>query len=149
MTDRELDALVDKHVFGKVRKEWPAHDWKKYDGIGEVDICAFEIGNHNGPRCVRCGYGYCTHCEDGPQEPCVTDSPPYYSTHIDVAWSVVEKMRGGDSGFSITNFGEHGHWVGFGGLVDYDGNYAHMDGGDVSAPRAICLAALNAKGVKV
>ena len=27
-----------------------------------VNIFAYEIGYHNGPRCVNCGYEFCHHC---------------------------------------------------------------------------------------
>lgn len=45
------------------------HVWQK-DSYGEPDFMAFYEGCHNGYRCVRCGYIFCHHCEDGPQEDC-------------------------------------------------------------------------------
>lgn len=48
------------------------HVWKKYgDDAATVDIFAFSPADpHNGPACVVCGYGYCHHCEMGPDEDC-------------------------------------------------------------------------------
>jgi len=38
------------------------HDWRREDG--EIDIFAFNPHDpHNGPSCVRCGEGFCHHCE--------------------------------------------------------------------------------------
>ena len=47
------------------------HIWKKTDYDGEIDAFGLNQGFHNGPICVKCGYAYCEHCEDGPQEDCV------------------------------------------------------------------------------
>ncbi len=45
------------------------HKWvKRY---GEVDIFAYEEGNHNGPRCSVCGYGFCHHCRSVPEIKCL------------------------------------------------------------------------------
>ena len=40
------------------------HKFKKCDyGKRTIDSFAFESGEfHNGPRCVRCGAGFCHHC---------------------------------------------------------------------------------------
>ena len=46
------------------------HVWETWDN-GEVNIMAWNPADpHNGPRCVKCGYGYCHHCQDGPDEDC-------------------------------------------------------------------------------
>lgn len=45
------------------------HVWQ-LDEDGEVDSFALCYEYHNGPSCVRCGYSYCEHCDDGPQEDC-------------------------------------------------------------------------------
>lgn len=45
------------------------HEWRR-DDDGEVDIFGVEYGHHNGPICVKCGYGFCHHCADGPGEDC-------------------------------------------------------------------------------
>jgi hypothetical protein len=46
------------------------HDWIRYPGTGMVDILAYETGYHNGPRCSKCGYGFCHHCSKLPEESC-------------------------------------------------------------------------------
>lgn len=48
------------------------HVWKTRDDVGSegIDIFGYEIGNHNGPICVNCGYGFCHHCEEIPDHDC-------------------------------------------------------------------------------
>lgn len=44
------------------------HEWVKDNG--RVDIFAYEVGEyHNGPKCIKCDYGFCHHCNDKPLEP--------------------------------------------------------------------------------
>lgn len=50
------------------------HVWKK-DDDGHVDIFAHEVGNHNGPECVNCGYTFCHHCKYGEPVPVCTKQP--------------------------------------------------------------------------
>jgi hypothetical protein len=45
------------------------HVWQLGED-GKPDYFAFEEGDHNGYCCIRCGYIFCHHCEDGPQEDC-------------------------------------------------------------------------------
>lgn len=46
------------------------HEWQRNED-GDVDVFAFNPTDpHNGPRCVRCGYGFCVHCHDLPEEDC-------------------------------------------------------------------------------
>lgn len=47
------------------------HVWLKssYDKR-EIDIFGFSAGYHNGPRCVKCGYEFCHHCQSGPLTDC-------------------------------------------------------------------------------
>jgi len=45
------------------------HKWET-DIEGNVNIFAFEHGYHNGPVCVKCGYGFCHHCKDEPEIEC-------------------------------------------------------------------------------
>ena len=45
------------------------HVWRK-DPDGTVDIFGLEVGNHNGPICINCGYSFCHHCQQGPAEDC-------------------------------------------------------------------------------
>jgi len=36
-----------------------------------IDIFAYNPADpHNGPKCTRCGYGFCHHCDEGPQQDC-------------------------------------------------------------------------------
>jgi hypothetical protein len=63
------------------------HVWKTYEGTDDVDIFGFNpYDPHNGPICVRCGYGYCHHCQRGPDEDCpgerVSDSEPDQTTDL-------------------------------------------------------------------
>jgi hypothetical protein len=70
----------------KLERKWPyndrayvknskGHEWKR-DEEGDIEIFAYTNGDHhNGPRCVKCGYGFCHHCSDGPQEDCSTQEP--------------------------------------------------------------------------
>jgi hypothetical protein len=45
------------------------HVWK-LDSQGQVDGFGFETDGHNGPSCAVCGYGFCHHCDDGPDHDC-------------------------------------------------------------------------------
>lgn len=58
-----LECVREKH--GHV---WMTHndtegDWCKADEYANsIDLFAYEIGYHNGPRCKKCGFGFCYHC---------------------------------------------------------------------------------------
>jgi hypothetical protein len=55
----------------KYEKDPKGHVWETNDN-GEVDIFAYEAGDrHNGPRCAKCGYGFCHHCQKKPAKKCV------------------------------------------------------------------------------
>jgi len=55
----------------KYETEARGHVWKRDEDDGEIDIFAYEGGEyHNGPLCVNCGYGFCHHCNDLPDEAC-------------------------------------------------------------------------------
>ena len=77
-----------------------------------------------------------------------------YSTVIQAAWSVVEKMRAEKFGFKLecgeTNWNERSTWfAGFGkrlNPVECEAKYVDTI---ETAPMSICLAALRAKGVEV
>lgn len=45
------------------------HEWLTNDD-GSIDIFGYDAGYHNGPRCVKCGYGFCHHCQSLPDEDC-------------------------------------------------------------------------------
>lgn len=67
----------------------PEHDWiRKKDG--QIDYFGMDYGFHNGPRCKRCDYSYCEHCEPGSSGPCVVDPKPYTSS-LDLLVPVVER----------------------------------------------------------
>jgi len=45
------------------------HVWETVHG--DIHIFAFHpCDPHNGPRCIKCGYGFCHHCQDGPDNDC-------------------------------------------------------------------------------
>lgn len=43
------------------------HKWITYDdGSGDIDLFAggeVSVGFHNGPKCARCGFQFCVHCD--------------------------------------------------------------------------------------
>ena len=50
------------------------HRWQTF-GPDDPEIDTFAYNpedSHNGPRCVKCGYEFCHHCQDGPDEDCPT-----------------------------------------------------------------------------
>jgi len=49
------------------------HVWETNDN-GAVDAFAMSAGDHNGPRCVVCGYSFCEHCQDMPSESCTGET---------------------------------------------------------------------------
>lgn len=150
---RELDALVAEKVMGlmpgKDFGEWPEHDWLKNED-GSVDIFAMDADTHNGPRCIRCNYGYCHHCQTRPTQPCVK-SPVPYSTGILFAWRIVEHMKKNHTHgvFSITGpSDEHNKWF---CIFEKKWRGHNLDAKDHfdwpsadTAPLAICKAALKA-----
>lgn len=50
-------------------KDSKGHEWQK-DSDGNIDLVTFDVNFHNGPTCVKCGYSFCVHCKDNPDEPC-------------------------------------------------------------------------------
>ena len=71
--DEEAKRLFpDKPIFRHT--EYATHEWEK-DEKGQIDEWAMDIGFCNGPRCVRCGYTFCEHCnKDGwDNTDCVVD----------------------------------------------------------------------------
>lgn len=46
------------------------HEWER-DETGDIEIFAYTNGDRcNGPKCVKCGYGFCHHCKDMPEHDC-------------------------------------------------------------------------------
>lgn len=69
-----LDNIPAADVRPVVRGMW-LEDWKhrwQTDERGEVDVFAgVDVGYHNGPLCVNCGYSFCEHCDpDGYDSEC-------------------------------------------------------------------------------
>lgn len=98
METEEINRLIAEKVMGLVEGVdfgvWEEHVWKTVDwGDGpEIDIFAVEYGDyHNGPACVRCGYGYCHHCQLEPDEHCELEPDPY-STSPYFMQKVVDKL---------------------------------------------------------
>lgn len=50
-----------------MKHRWQLNEW------GEVDMFALDVDIHNGPRCTRCGEGFCHHCWDPFGEECPGD----------------------------------------------------------------------------
>lgn len=49
------------------------HIWKR-DEDGSLDIFAYNLSEYcNGPRCVKCGYGFCHHCHKMPEKSCTSN----------------------------------------------------------------------------
>jgi hypothetical protein len=118
---RELDALIAEKVMG-----YPAFAKQVLEQLG-----AHLLGEGEHEHCLVCGRGI-----DGTLE-CL----PYYSTDISAAWEVVEKA-GLLKRFTLEQT-DHGWEV-------WDRNEVSGDdliAGGLSAPHAICLAALKAVGV--
>ena len=50
------------------------HEWQRNED-GSIDIFAYNHADpHNGPRCVKCGYGFCHRCEKIPDCDCTAVS---------------------------------------------------------------------------
>lgn len=129
---RELDALVHAKVMGHPEQCWHPNA-EKVDPKHTTLI-----------RCPDCGetFGDSTYV-------LALSTLPRYSTDIAAAWSVVEKMRG--EGVYIDVQPRCDRW-------DTVAGWQGPDDGDIweqvsltadTAPLAICLAALRAKGVDV
>lgn len=128
MTDRELDALVAEKVFGAT----PCDD----------------------PR-TQCEAAHMTpvQCWIMPNEPYGSELRDY-TGRIEEAWTVVAKMRERGAGFTLLCWtAATMGWCGGDPIACHfttaDGitHYGRAEGD--SAPRAICLAALRAVGVKL
>lgn len=145
MSPRERDALVAEKVMG----------WKRYAAVSRgnrVVVIAEKLGDcwHIHSRSQR---------DPGTWE--ATDDPltetwnlKRYTTSISAAWEVVEKMREEGLLFEIGSRVSEG-WYAMTMHADYrscpecDGPYDLPYWHAPTAPEAICLAALRAKGVEV
>jgi hypothetical protein len=130
MDSRRLDAIVAEKVMGWTveRAQIPTYP---RGGIPHVSV-----------RTV-----YTVTRPDGSQWSPVYDLDitdlPRYSTNIADAWKVVEKMR--DDGWHPAVEWELNQWECTMWHVAYESGYARSD----SAPEAICMAVLKAKGVGI
>lgn len=122
---RELDALIAEKVMGLVLEQ----KCTQCDGTGYVDqdrchICHYSLG-HPGVKKIF---------------------PKEYSTDIAAAWEVVEKILSTGIDFTLEagpNKTTKERYYGV-SINDVDPQYS-----EISAPHAICLAALKAVGVKL
>lgn len=143
--DRELDALVAEKVMGWKRcgvNEWikPLHvpskdrpgtiydDWDAKGPHERLVPPECDVEEQRDKAVFFCG------CES-------RGSIPYFSSNMDQAWDVALKLQKGGHIFDVGT--EYHEWVAI-----VDGNRKFM-AKDISAPRAICLAALRARGVEV
>jgi hypothetical protein len=133
---REIDAAVAEHVMGWTECD-PAAMWGLWEH-GDPGMWEADPGNGMGipPGARR-------------PEPC-----PRYSTDIAAAWLVVEKMRA--EGFFWDVFaGGNAHGLYIGARFDNAGEDEYGEGGIMvtayanTAPMAIALAALKAKGITI
>lgn len=60
---REHQRAYEVNTFG--------HEWVKNDDDGSINIFAFNPSRFcNGPLCIKCGYGFCHHCQKLPTIKC-------------------------------------------------------------------------------
>lgn len=146
----ELDALVAERVMGLQPGvdfgSWSEHYWKRLAN-GEIDDFGLESEHHNGPMCARCYYAYCEHCQDGPDQPCAV-KPPRYSTEIQYAWRVIERIKEIGDHYCKWDMGQvpDGWSVVVGFKRKANGRMEHGYGHAAECPEAICRAALAAIG---
>lgn len=136
----ELDRLIAEKVIGSDMTILPEHQWRR-EGSG-ARIQDFEFNDiHHGPKCDRCGYFYCVHCDDFNNSHCALDIP-IYSTNITMAWKVVERLDAFTSAIQLERVDPHRWRVTL--------NVPRLDSliaADAeTAPLAICRAALKAIG---
>lgn len=57
------------------KKTYKQHSWVRDDN-GEIDYFAYCFDFHNGPRCKRCNYEFCEHCNPGglKNTPCTVET---------------------------------------------------------------------------
>jgi len=134
----ELDELIASKVMGVDISVYKLHSWELYNN-GKVYNFAYDHGNHNGPRCTRCDYYYCHHCQKGPTEPCKI-TVFSYSTNISSAWRLVEKLQSKGFGLEIMKSPNLKY------MVSFLESAPTVEG--ETAPHAICLAVLKALEIK-
>lgn len=154
MGEVNLDVLVAEHIFGLVDGQdfglCLEHDWKR-DHKGGIDWYAWETLSHMGAECQRCGHQLCIHssCTEFGEKPCVSKPKPY-STSLVCAWEVIETATHYmllpvhyEPTTGKPNIHRCDIWYGKGQDQTHGSAFA------MSVPRAICVAALQAKGIEV
>ena len=129
MTDHEIDCLIHEKIMGNMCKEVAVI---YYANGRTAHGYSTEYANQKSENYNRQGIKNEVRMEK--------ESPYFYSTKIDDAWSVVDAMQG--RGY-IMNLSGHRYGI-------YRAMFADSkDACSKNAARAICLAALSAVGVKV
>lgn len=126
MSEQEIAALVAEHVMG----------WRREGNILKGPIGGDPQGAHSYPICnLKTGMGI--------------EAIPKFASSIAAAWQVVEKMRKDGYGLELSNMSENNNLP----LWDacfYEMTSYHAEGAiETTAPLAISLAALQAKGVNI
>lgn len=153
LPERERDALVEVTFFGTDLSENPQHEWEELD----PDLAE---AYQSSCSCVRCGCtpGWLNSKERDHYAPGPCVRRPRDFSLIAAAWQVVERADGFDMRYNqfFEKYNAPGPWyadITYFPTGDYvpeenryvgEGfGYAYAD----TAPLAICLAALKAKGV--
>lgn len=128
---KELDALVGKHV----TKETPQTFWE------EQQVCLRFDSLEEALEAMRDPFFQEFIPKDARPQSALTEVQEFrpYSSDLSVAWEVVEHLAGEIDDFHVRRV--DGHWIAaFGNSPAADSR---------SAPVAICLAGLRAKGIEV
>jgi len=144
MTDREMDALVAEKIMGWV---WLRHIVRPSSGQGYEWMRSLFIPDHKVEPFEE-GTGELGNVPSHGEEPVAIMNAPHYSTDLNAAWQVVEKMQTLSWTFTVSGLRAHIWKAEF---MKRTGNVMQdllsSDSAD-TAPRAICLAALHAVGVE-
>lgn len=136
MTDRELDAQVAKVIFGLdvVAMDWPCHEDPE---TGDWYACfrATDLGERHEPVYAEKPEDF----EPSTSGFVMVQVVHWYSSEIDWAWHVVEKMNS----YPDT---EYETWVKFRDGLCAEAFWCFPAD---EAARIICMAALRAKGIEV
>ena len=156
MTDRERDALVGEKVMGLsvVGECWATTDWEggyllELEPLYEFDhqvfvyvrSCQCEVIRNSPTYDTKYDIIICGHFAN-----CL-EIVPSYSTDIAAAWKIVEKITKGNN-WELTIETDSGEWE-----VRCNAHFSRKDYNErqynsraMTAPHAICLAALKAVG---
>lgn len=134
MIDRELDAMIAEHLFG-----WRWFCWK---GLAPTPSTG-EIRWILDPKTTGDHLRLCKKSDMNKRQ--VNGMSPAFSSKIDGAWKVVEKMKDRQWTFALCSLIKNRWRAEFGGSRKRTHIWADAD----NAPRAICLAALASIHVKI